>query len=90
MPGKKVQHLGGSILVEIREDNMSKEKSIKMRYLAASKIVDFCYYTVPLLKKQLDKIVLQKDSFDNKEFIKPLGDKCFNLVYNDNNERILF
>lgn len=46
---------------------MSKDKSIKVRYLAGTKIVDFRYYTAPLLKKQQDKIVLQKGNFDKKK-----------------------
>ena len=48
---------------------MLKDKSIKVRYLAGTKIVDFRYYTAPLLKKQQDKIVLQKGNFDNKKNI---------------------
>ena len=69
---------------------MLKDKSVKVRYLAGTKIVDFRYYTAPLLKKQQDKIVLQKGSFDNKKNIKLLADKCFNLVYNGNNEKYYF
>ena len=69
---------------------MLKDKPIKVRHLAGTKIVDFRYYTAPLLKKQQDKIVLQKGSFDNKKNIKLLADKCFNLVYNGNNEKYYF
>lgn len=69
---------------------MSKNKSINVRYLAGTKIVDFRYYTAPLLKKQQDQIVLQKGNFDNKKYIKLLADKCFNLVYNENNEKYYF
>lgn len=50
--------MGDSIVAGLREYKMSRRKMIKTRSFPGARINDMLYYSVPLLKKKPDKIVI--------------------------------
>ena len=50
--------LGDSILLGLREHKMSNRRSLKVCYFPGARIADMKYYSVPLLMKQPECIIL--------------------------------
>ena len=50
--------MGDSILSQIREDKLCKKGTIKVRCFPGAKFEDFYHYTIPLINKKPDRIVL--------------------------------
>ena len=50
--------MGDSILYQIREDKLCKKDTIKVRCFPGAKFEDFYHYTIPLINKKPDRIVL--------------------------------
>ena len=50
--------MGDSILSGLREHKMSHRRSLKVRYFPGARMADMKYYSVPLLIKQPEPIIL--------------------------------
>ena len=51
--------MGDSILLGLREHKMSHRRSLKVCYFLGVRIADMKHYTVPLLMKQTQRIILR-------------------------------
>ena len=50
--------MGDSILSSLRQHKMSHRRSLKVRYFPGARIADMKHYSVPLLMKQFERIIL--------------------------------
>ena len=50
--------MGDSILSGLREHKMNHRRSLKVRYFPGARIADMKHYSVPLLMKQPERIIL--------------------------------
>ena len=50
--------MGDSILSGLRKRKMSHSRFLKVRYFPGARIADMTHYSVPLLTKQPDRIIL--------------------------------
>ena len=50
--------MGDAVLSGLREHKMSHRRSLKVRYFPGARIADMKHYSVPLLMKQLERIIL--------------------------------
>ena len=56
--------MGDSILSGLREHKMSHKRSLKVRYFPGARIADMKHYSVPLLMKQPERIILHTGTKD--------------------------
>ena len=50
--------MGDAVLSDLREHKMSHRRSLKVHYFPGARIADMKHYSVPLLMKQLEPIIL--------------------------------